>query len=102
MTIDRWITDAAAVHPDKPALIFEGETIDYAAMAQGMAARVADLQDRGVGHGDRVAWYGLNHPDAFILLFACARIGAIFVPLNWRLAEDEIAQIVTDCGPAAL
>jgi fatty-acyl-CoA synthase len=102
MTIDRWITDAAVTTPEKCAIEFCGETLSYRAMAEAVDQAATDLQERGVGHGDRVAWYGLNHPKVFILLFACARIGAIFVPLNWRLAPEEINQIVADCEPAAI
>ncbi len=102
MTIDRWIIDAAATHPEKPALSFGDDALTYGAMAIAVDNITAELRAKGIGRGDRVAWYGLNHPDVFVLLFACARIGAIFVPLNWRLAGDEIAQIVHDCGPAAI
>ena len=38
-----------------------------------------------VGRGDRVAFLGFNSPEMIAILFACARIGAIVVPLNWRL-----------------
>lgn len=102
MTIDRWIVEAAARHPEKAALIFEGEVLDYAGFAARIAAREAELRGAGVGHGDRVAWYGLNHPEVFVLLFACARIGAILVPLNWRLAEAEVAGIVADCAASVV
>lgn len=102
MTIDRWITDGAAAHPGKPALILGDEALGYGAMAGAIDGMAAELRGRGLGHGDRVAWYGLNHPDVFVLLFACARIGAVLVPLNWRLATEEIAQIVRDCRPAAI
>jgi len=102
MTIDRWITDAAAINPDKCAVEFCGERLSYSAMAKAIDETEANLRHRELGHGDRVAWYGLNDPTVFILLFACARIGAIFVPLNWRLASEEINQIVADCDPAAI
>ena len=102
MTIDRWIADAAIKSPDKTALIFGDETIDYKTMASLIDAKVLQLDNAGIRCGDRVAWYGLNHPEVFILLFACARIGAIFVPLNWRLAIPEIAAIVADCSPKIL
>ena len=102
MTIDRWIVDAAAQSPDKIALIFGDETIDYKTMASRIDAKTRQLVNAGIRCGDRVAWYGLNHPEVFILLFACARIGAIFVPLNWRLAIPEIAAIVADCSPKIL
>ena len=102
MTIDRWITEAAAQHADKCAIEYEGEQLSYARLAALIDASVADLHGRGVGHGDRVAWYGLNSPQVFVLLFACARIGAIFVPLNWRLADAEIAQTIANCSPSAI
>ena len=102
MTIDRWIADTAAANPNQCAIEFNGENLSYAAMTDAIDRKVNELQGRGIGHGDRVAWYGLNHPDVFILLFACARLGAIFVPLNWRLAVDEIRQIVANCEPSAI
>ena len=102
MTIDRWITDAAAQHPDKCAIEFAGEALSYQGFADAIAQAVSELQSLGIGHGDRVAWLGLNHPRVFVLLFSCARLGSVFVPLNWRLAESEIAAIVRDCGPSVV
>jgi fatty-acyl-CoA synthase len=52
-----------------------------------------------VGKGDRVAWLGYNCPDMLVLLFALARLGAILVPLNWRLAAAEHRAILEDCEP---
>ncbi|MFK7874593.1 MAG: class I adenylate-forming enzyme family protein [Paracoccaceae bacterium] len=102
MTIDRWIQDGATKHPDTCAIEFLGKRLSYKDFATQIDVAVTDLAQRGIAHGDRVAWYGLNNPRVFILLFACARIGAIFVPLNWRLADDEIATIVTDCSPSTV
>ncbi|BBB14386.1 long-chain-fatty-acid--CoA ligase [Sphingopyxis sp. FD7] len=53
----------------------------------------------GVASGDRVALLCQASPEVFELLFACAKIGAILVPLNWRLSAREIAQIVEDADP---
>jgi fatty-acyl-CoA synthase len=55
-----------------------------------------------VAAGDRVAYLGFNHPLALELLFACSRLGAIFVPLNWRLAPPEHREILRDCSPKVL
>jgi fatty-acyl-CoA synthase len=99
MTIDRWITTAAARHPEKPALVFGAEVLRYGDFAARIAARAGQLAAAGLRRGDRVAWYGLNHPEVFVLLFACARLGALLVPLNWRLAEAEVAAIARDCAP---
>lgn len=99
MTIDRWIVDAAAQNSEKTALIFGDDALSYGDMAARVKMRAAELAGAGVARGDRVAWYGLNHPEVFVLLFACARIGAMLVPLNWRLAEAEVAAIVANCEP---
>jgi fatty-acyl-CoA synthase len=58
----------------------------------------AALRDGGVRHGDRVAYLGLNHPAFFETMFAAARLGAIFVPLNFRLTSPELSFIVNDAG----
>ncbi len=99
MRIDLWPEWAAAKAPDSPAVIFKGETWSYADFAARIDARAAALAGAGIGKGDRIAWFGLNHPEVFTLLFACARIGAILAPLNWRLAPAEIAKIAEDCAP---
>jgi fatty-acyl-CoA synthase len=59
----------------------------------------AALAARGIMAGDRVAYLGLNHPLQIALLFACARIGAMLVPLNWRLAVAEWQAVLQDCSP---
>jgi fatty-acyl-CoA synthase len=60
------------------------------------------LQEKGVQKGDRVALLAPNGISYFDLLFACGKIGAIFVPLNWRLSVDELAYIIHDAGPKLL
>ncbi len=102
MTIDCWIADTAATNPDKPALIFNQQTISYATLSNKIADKACALVNAGVCRGDRIAWYGLNHAEVFTLLFACAKVGAILVPLNWRLAEPEVAEIVANCSPTLL
>lgn len=99
MTIDSWITDHARTTPNKAALNFGGETITYAEFETRIAEKAAELTGAGIVKGDRIAWYGLNHPEVFVLLFACARIGAMLLPLNWRLAEGEIVEITTNATP---
>ncbi len=55
-----------------------------------------------MGQGDRVAFLGLNQPMFFFVMFAAARLGAIFVPLNFRLTGPELAFMIDDCGASAL
>jgi fatty-acyl-CoA synthase len=101
--IGRWLERHASFTPDKTAIAFADRSISYVALdrwASGLAAALAT--DHGIGRGDRVAWLGLNRPETIALLFACARLGAILVPLNWRLAEAELAFIVEDCAPGVI
>src|SRR4051812_19589425 len=93
----------AAFAPDKPAIHFAGTTLSYAALAGRIAAAARALKSRlGVGCGDRVAILSLNHPDYLVLLYACARLGAMLVPLNWRLAGPQQMFILRDASVKAL
>ena len=87
---------------DRIALQFEGLNISYGAMWQSILATQAKLAAVGVKPGDRVAYLGLNHPAMLVLLFALARLGAILVPLNYRLAEPELLDILNHAGATLL
>lgn len=90
--------DAAA-----PALQFGGAWISYGALhAQAQRAAAVAWHDWGVRPGDRVAWLGANHPAQIALLFGLARIGAVLLPLNFRLAPAEWRQMLADCTPRHL
>jgi fatty-acyl-CoA synthase len=89
----------AAFTPDKPAIVFEGETLTYAAFAARIERTACALKSEfGVISGDRVAILSLNRPDYLVLLYACARLGAMLVPLNWRLAVAEQHFILSDAA----
>jgi fatty-acyl-CoA synthase len=93
----------AAFSPDKTAIAFEDERLSYAAFAARIARTATALkQELGVGRGDRVAILSLNRPDYLVLLYACARLGAMLVPLNWRLAVAEQLFILSDAGAKVL
>jgi fatty-acyl-CoA synthase len=93
----------AARAPDAPALAFEGVRVTYAQLAGRCDRAAAQLWHTwGVRPGDRVAWLGANHPAQLTLLFALARLGAILLPLNFRLAPAEWDAQVRHCGPAHL
>ncbi|GIR72418.1 MAG: hypothetical protein CM15mP74_36690 [Halieaceae bacterium] len=55
-----------------------------------------------VGPGDRVAYLGLNSSDVVEMFFATVRIGAVYVPLNFRLTAPELSFIIGDCTPSAV
>ncbi len=103
MDLSRWIADRADGSPRKAAVRFEGAEISYAALDDRVRRLAAMLAaECGVRPGERVAHLGLNGPVVLELLFACARLGAIFVPLNWRLAAPEHRDILLHCSPKAL
>jgi fatty-acyl-CoA synthase len=103
MNLSDLIERNAAFAPDKPALIFEGEVLSYAAFYARIVRTAHALQaEFGVGKGDRVAILSLNRPDYLVLLYACARLGAMLVPLNWRLAVAEQLFILSDAGAKVL
>ncbi|MCK1393618.1 long-chain fatty acid--CoA ligase [Bradyrhizobium sp. 1] len=93
----------AAFAPDKTAIAFEGKRLSYAAFAARIERTATALkQELGVSKGDRVAILSLNRPDYLVLLYACARLGAMLVPLNWRLAVAEQLFIINDAGARIL
>src|SRR5690348_9671699 len=103
MNLSSWIERRADLSPDRAAILFEGETVTWVRFFEEVRSIARVLRDGlGVGPGDRVAHLGYNTPSYLALLFACARVGAMLVPLNWRLAVPEHACIVTDAAPRAL
>jgi fatty-acyl-CoA synthase len=97
MDLSDLIERNAAFTPDKPAIVFEGATLTYADFAVRIEQTARALKsDFGLSRGDRVAILSLNRPDYLVLLYACARLGAMLVPLNWRLAVAEQLFILSD------
>jgi acyl-CoA synthetase (AMP-forming)/AMP-acid ligase II len=77
----------ARSRPDHPAIRCDGAELSYAGLDSRSNQVAQALIADGVGHGDRVAYIGRNAPEHLILLFACAKLGAVFTPLNVRLAR---------------
>ena len=96
--IERW----AEHFPSKVAIHFRGSDLSYAILWERIEEATRALGSRGIVRGDRVAFLGYNNPDMLLLLFALARLGAILVPLNWRLTVAEHRLIVQDCAPRLL
>ena len=98
-----WVERNAAFAPTKTAIRFEGEDIGYARLAETIGRYARALKNvHGVGRGDRVAYLGFNSPAMLALFFACARTGAMFSPLNWRLVAPELAYMLGDSKPRVL
>ena len=102
LRIDSILAGHAVAGPGHPAITFNGKVTDFAGLEAQVASMAGWLAASGVGSGDRVAIYARNHPESFILLFAVSRIGAMMVPLNWRLSEEELAWQMADAAPSML
>lgn len=87
----------AMMQPDAPALRFVGNTMTWADLRRRVAALAGALSGRGVGFGDRVMMLMLNRTEFVESVLAANMIGAIAVPLNFRLTPTEIAVLVEDC-----
>src|SRR5215467_8144938 len=100
-----WIAHHAARRPEANAVVdlASGRRLAYRAFDRRIAALAGHLQDAcAVVPGTRVALLAHNAAETFELQFACFRLGAIFVPLNWRMALPELHAIVRDCTPVVL
>lgn len=82
--------------------VASGRTVSYAELDRRAALAASLLAERKVGEGDRVAILCRNRIAFFELLFACAKLGAILVPLNWRMPPAELDQLLTDSTPKIL
>ncbi len=98
LNLSRIVERHAQFTPHQMAIHWHGQDIDYRGLWQQVDATTSALLDAGVRHGDRLAWLGLNDPRMLVTLFALARIGALLLPLNYRLAAAEHSQILTHAG----
>ncbi|HWH22456.1 MAG TPA: AMP-binding protein, partial [Allosphingosinicella sp.] len=94
----------AELDPDRIALeeMEGGRSLTYCELDRRARRCASLLRQRGVGQGERVAVLCRNRIAFFELLFACSKLGAILVPLNWRMPPSEIDQLLTDCTPKLL
>lgn len=102
MDLCEWIEDHARLTPDKVAIRFPDRDVSYADLDALIRQLAAALTGSGVQRGGCVAYLGVNSPEMLAIMFACARLGALFMPLNWRLAGPEHRQMLADCPPTVL
>jgi len=94
--------DNPKIAPERKAILFEGRWRTFAELQARTGAVGAALRQAGIGRGDRVAVLLQNRPEFFETYFAITGIGAIFVPLNWRLHPAEHAALLADAEPKLL
>jgi fatty-acyl-CoA synthase len=102
--IGDWIARRAHRRPAATAVVDcdSGTGVSYGRLAADVAALAGALHERGVRRGDRVAVLMENSPEFLRVLFASANLGAIAVPVSFRLAPAEVAYILADSGAVAL
>jgi fatty-acyl-CoA synthase len=100
--IGSWTARRARMSPDRVAVVYEDARWSYRQLHERATRLAHALAGIGVARGDRVAYLGPNHPTFLESLFATGQLGAVFVPLNWRLAAPEVAHIMADSGADVL
>lgn len=98
----RQIARHADQHGAMSAVIYEGQHISYVELYREVGALAAGFRADGVGPGDRIAYAGHNSLNLLVTYFAAAWVGAAFLPLNFRLAGEEIRQVLLNARPDVL
>ncbi len=94
-----WIQRWNELQPEKTAILFEDRSISYRQLHMRSNATSCWLQSLGIEKGDRVAVLLENCPEFIELYLACSRLGAIFVPINFRLAAPEVDYLIRHSRP---
>ena len=91
----------AVYYPEEPAWIDvdDGRALTFGQLKRQIDRLAAGLQEQGVKKGNRIAVLGKNSLEYLLLYGASAALGAILVPVNWRLSVEEIKYNVSDCQP---
>lgn len=98
MNLAAHILKQAELSRERIALSFEGQEWTYGEFAARVYRLAGLLKSRGVCMGDRVAFLGFNQPAFLEAMVATNALGAIFVPLNFRLTGEELTFIIGDAG----
>ena len=102
MNVGDWITKRALISREKTAIIFKDKVISYQELNERVNRLCNSLLKMGIKKGDRVAAMLYNCPEFLEVYFALARLGAIFVTLNYRLAEQELKYQLMNSGTSLL
>ncbi|WP_307846826.1 acyl-CoA synthetase [Rhodococcus erythropolis] len=92
------VARVARTSPNAVALVYEDRSITYCELVEQASRTATVLSEDGVREGDRVAYTGFNSPAFLITFLAANSLGAVFVPVNFRLTELEVAALLADAG----
>ncbi|MGO4407349.1 acyl-CoA synthetase [Bosea sp. RAF48] len=98
MNLAHIVTQNARRLAGHPAFIWGEKTLDWAEIDAQVSALAAGLKARGIGKGDRLLVHSKNCDAMFVSMFATFRLGAVWVPTNFRLLPDEVAYLATASG----
>ncbi|HLJ02121.1 MAG TPA: long-chain-fatty-acid--CoA ligase [Solirubrobacteraceae bacterium] len=90
------VRERAAERGDATAIVHGDHELTYAELDERSSRLAQALRAHGVAPGDRVAYLDRSAPEVVELLFAVAKLGAVIVPMNWRLATPELAAVLAD------
>ncbi|MGH8868736.1 MAG: acyl-CoA synthetase [Actinomycetes bacterium] len=93
-----WPARRARMSPQRTALVYGDDALTYGDLDARVTRLAHAFDGLGVAHGDRVAYLGPNHPAFVETMFATHVLGAVFVPLNFRLAAPELEHMLSDSG----
>jgi fatty-acyl-CoA synthase len=99
LNIGEWISKRAIIQPAKPFLTDKDKAYNNRQFNECVNKTANSLISSGVQKGDRVALLMSNCSEFLEIFFACAKTGAIMVPLNFRLAVPELIYIIKDSAP---
>ncbi len=102
MNIGDWIRKWSQLSPQKVAVIDDGHEFSYKELNQKSNQVANFFLQKGIHKGDRVGVLLYNCHEYIEIYFALAKVGAILVPLNWRMAPPELSHILNDCGATSL
>ena len=102
VNLSSFIHAHALRQPDRPALIYADQRVSYAALDQRIVRAAAFLASKGIGPGDIVAVFMKNSAAFVEIAFATSHLGAVFLPVNFRLSGEECGYIVAHAGARLL
>ncbi|MYL35062.1 AMP-binding protein [Pontibacillus yanchengensis] len=93
-----WIEGRARLYPNAVGIVDAdtGESWTFEQLNNRAIRLASFFQDKGISKGDRLGLLAPNHISYMDFLFACMKLGAIFVPLNWRLSQEELSYVIRD------
>jgi acyl-CoA synthetase (AMP-forming)/AMP-acid ligase II len=102
MVITEFLDLSAMLVPDRTAIAFEGKRLSYAQLRERVNRLADSLSKLGLKKGERAAILEVNCSQYVEACFATARLGGIFVPLNFRIREEELKYLVNKTEPRVL